>query len=257
MRNPSNRLLPAVALGLGAALLSATWAQEARSQEAFSAEQDAAIRDIVRDYLLEHPEVLVDALRIYERRQQEAVAARQREAVVAHLAALTEDANSPVLGNPNGDVLVVEFFDYRCPYCRRVADKLREAVTSDGNIRLVMKEFPILGPESIFASRAALAAAKQGKYEEFHFGLMAIEGAIDDTAVMALAEQLGLDMERLREDMLSEEIDQAFRRTYEVTEALEIRGTPAFVIGDRIYPGAIEMDEFRRLVAEVRAGSKS
>ncbi len=257
MGNGLNRLLPAVVIGLCAAVLGALWAQDAKSQEAFSAEQDAAIREIVRDYLLEHPEVLVDALRVYERRQNEAVAARQRKAVAANLAALAEDDSSPVLGNPDGDILVVEFFDYRCPYCRRVADKLRDTVTADGNIRLVMKEFPILGPESIFASRAALAAAKQGKYEEFHFGLMASQGEIDDAAVMALAEQLGLDMDRLREDMLSEDIDKAFRRTYEVTEALEIRGTPAFVIGDRIYPGAIEMDEFKRLVAEVRAGSKS
>ena len=252
-----NRLLPAVVIGLCAAFLSASWAQEARSQQTFSAEQDAAIREIVRDYLLEHPEVLVDALRVYERRQNEAVAARQREAVAANLAALADDQDSPVLGNPKGDVLVVEFFDYRCPYCRRVADKLRDAVAADGNIRLVMKEFPILGPESIFASRAALAAAKQGRYEEFHFALMASQGQIDDGAVIALAEQLGLDMDRLREDMLSQDIDEAFRRTYEVTEALEIRGTPAFVIGDRIYPGAIEMDEFKRLVAEVRAESKS
>lgn len=227
------------------------------ADDALTAEQDAAVREIIHDYLLSNPEVLVEALRVYERRQKDQVAARQREAILANLEGLADDPLAPVLGNPEGDVLVVEFFDYRCPYCRQVAGKLRDAVEADGNIKLIMKEFPILGPESLHAARVALAADMQGMYEELHFALMASSGKLDDKAVFAIAEQTGLDMERLRNDMLSEEIDEALRRTYELAEALEIRGTPAFVIGKQLVPGALELEDFKALVAEARAASRS
>ena len=239
-----------------ASLLLATPGLAAAAEEpAFTPGQEQAVRDLVRDYLVTHPEVLIEALQAYEQQQQLAAEARQREAVAAQHAALSEDANSPVLGNPEGDVLIVEFFDYRCPYCRSVAPKILDAVRADGGVRLVMKEFPILGPESVYAARAALAAAMQDKYEDFHFGLMAVDGEITEQSVLGLAEELGLDVERLQKDMLSDEIDVALRDTYRLAEALEIRGTPAFVVGDTLVPGALELEALQDLIAKTRAKS--
>ena len=219
----------------------------------FTAAQEEAIGQIVRDYLLEHPEVLVEALNAYEAQQQQLAEELQRQAVIAHQSALANDGLSPVLGNPDGDVVIVEFFDYRCPYCKKVADALLETVEKDGGVRLVMKEFPILGPDSIYAARAALAADKQGRYKDFHFALMDINGQIDVPAVMAVAKLLDLDIAQLQKDMVSEEIDLALRRNFELAEALQIGGTPAFVVGDTLVPGAVEMSTLEELIARIRA----
>ena len=246
---------------LGAAwLLTATLplaapaaADEATTAGDFTAAQEEAIGQIVREYLLENPEVLVEALNAYEARQQQVAEERQRQAVVAHQSALADDGMSPVLGNPDGDVVIVEFFDYRCPYCKKVADELLETVEKDGGVRLVMKEFPILGPDSIYAARAALAADKQGRYKEFHFALMDINGQIDEPAVMAVAKLLDLDIAQLEQDMASDEVELALRRNYELAEALEIGGTPAFVVGDTLVPGAVDMSTLEELIARIRA----
>jgi protein-disulfide isomerase len=159
-----------------------------------------------------------------------------------------------VLGNRNGDVTVVEFFDYRCPYCKRAAPVLDEVIKADGRVRRVMKEFPILGPDSVIASRAALAARAQGKYEELHRALIGARGQLDESAVMAAAKGVGLDLDRLRRDMRSTEIDGIIRRNRELAESLEITGTPAFVIGDAFLPGAADAATFRSLIQKARGG---
>ena len=248
--------------GLSAAALAVTawlgWPAEIRADDAragFDREQTEAIREIVRAYLLENPEVLIDTLEAYDQRRRETAEQRQREAIVARAADLSGDPGSPVLGDPNGDVLVVEFFDYRCPYCKTVASDLRQAVIADGRIRLVMKEFPILGPQSVYAARAALAADKQGRYEDFHFALMAFEGELDEATVLSLAEALGLDRAQLQKDMFSNEVDEILQRTFELAEALDVGGTPAFIVGDRLVPGALGMEDLRRMVEELRAES--
>ena len=249
-------------LGLSAVALAVTawlgWPAEIRADEAragFDREQTEAIHEIVREYLLENPEVLIDTLEAYDQRRRETAEQRQREAIVAHAADLSGDPGSPVLGDPHGDVLVVEFFDYRCPYCKTVAGDLRQAVIADGRIRLVMKEFPILGPQSVYAARAALAADKQGRYEDFHFALMAFEGELDEATVLSLAEALDVDTAQLQKDMFSNEIDEILQRTFELAEALDVGGTPAFIVGGRLVPGALGMEDLRRMVEELRAES--
>ena len=246
-----------LALAAGIAALVALQPASAgeAGKEALSGAQEEAIRALVRDYLLENPEVLIEALQLYDERRKAEAAALQREALTAHLEQLAGGNSSPVLGNPEGDVVVVEFFDYRCPYCKKVADDLRQAVREDGNIRLVMKEFPILGPDSLVASRAALAAAAQGRYEDYHFALMAERSAITEKTVFSVAKKLGLDVDQLRADMDSEAVEAELQRTYNLAEALEIGGTPAFVIGDKIYPGALRIEDLRQAVAQSRAGS--
>ncbi len=215
--------------------------------------QAEAVRELVRDYLIENPDVIVEALQIYEQRQQAAEAERRQAALVAQRGALNEDPSSPVLGNPEGDVTVVEFFDYRCPYCKSIATAMRELVAEDPNVRLVMKEFPILSQESVDAARAALAAERQGLYEEFHFALMERGGSMSEPEVMAVAESVGLDLERLRADMQAPEIEEALRRNYAVGDAVGITGTPAMVIGNTVVPGMVSIDRLRELVAQARA----
>ncbi|WP_299398960.1 DsbA family protein [Pelagibius sp.] len=215
--------------------------------------QAEAFRELVRDYLIENPDVIVEALQIYEQRQQAAEAERQQAALVAQRGALNEDPSSPVLGNPEGDVTVVEFFDYRCPYCKSIATAMRDLVDEDPNVRLVMKEFPILSQESVDAARAALAAGRQGLYEEFHFALMERGGSMSEPEVMAVAESVGLDLERLRADMQAPEIEEALRRNYAVGDAVGITGTPAMVIGNTVVPGMVGIDRLRELVAQARA----
>ncbi|MEM7225770.1 MAG: DsbA family protein [Pseudomonadota bacterium] len=247
--------------GLGLALAGAlllSLSAPAAAQDAasdFSPSEEQAIRDLVRDYLVEHPEVLVEALQVYQERQRAEAAERQREAVAAQKELLSEDTRSPAIGNLEGDVVIVEFFDYKCGYCRSVAEQVRASVKDDGNIRLVMKEFPILSAESRLAARAALAAAKQDRYEDYHFELMKVPGSLNKANLLKVAESIGMDPDQLEQDMQDPEIDAELRRTYDLARALQINGTPAFVIGDQVIPGAVDMQTLRNMVAEQRAKS--
>jgi protein-disulfide isomerase len=165
---------------------------------------------------------------------------------------LLHDPNSPVLGNPRGAVTVVEFFDYRCPYCKQVEPALEALLGEDRQLRFVYKEFPVLGADSVTASRAALAAKKQGKYDAFHRAMMTLKGQINEAAVFKTAESVGLDVERLKRDIASPEVARALKANTDLAEALDIRGTPAFVIGDEIVPGAIDLASLKQLIATAR-----
>jgi len=210
-----------------------------------------AIERIIHDYLLRNPQVIVDAMQALERRQEAEKAARVKETIARRRAELSEDPSSPVGGNESGDVTVVEFFDYRCSYCRSVARALAELVAEDRGVRVVYKEFPILGPDSLFAARAALAARLQGRYEAFHGVLMA-EGTLNRSRVIELATSVGLDIARLENDMQSPDIGSAIRRTHALAEALSINATPAFIIGDELRLGALDREALRALVARAR-----
>ncbi len=228
-------------------------AQEQSLPGGFAPDQIEGIEQIVRDFLIENPEVLIQSLTAYQENQRVAKEQRRQQAVIDSRAALTEDPDTPVIGKPDADVTIVEFFDYRCQYCRRVVTAIRKLIEEDDKIRLVMKEFPILGPQSIQAARAALASVGQGKYEEFHFALMTEPGDMSDPHIRQIARIVGLDVERLQKDMQSPDIDAMIRRNHELARALDINGTPAFVIGDAVVPGAIDLSTLKRLVAEARA----
>jgi protein-disulfide isomerase len=226
---------------------------ERGAAQAASDSSDETTQTMLRRYILENPEVLVQALQSYEQRQQALQADRLRAALVAEAAALNDDPDAPVIGNPEGDVTVVEFFDYRCPYCKRATATLAELLQEDSGLRLVMKEFPILSQESVQAARAALAAVRQGKYEAFHFALMEAGGGFTDEEILAVAESVGLDEARLLADMQDPAIEAALRRNHALAERIGITGTPAFVIGDTLVPGAIGIEELRARIAEARA----
>jgi protein-disulfide isomerase len=164
------------------------------------------------------------------------------------------DPDTPEAGNPSGDVVVIEFFDYRCGYCRRSAPDLFGLVRDDSNVRLIYKEFPILGSGSMMASRAALASRKQGLYQPFHEALMTADIDFSEASVMEVAELVGLDAERLKADMEDPEITAHIEANYALAHALGIQGTPAFIIGDELIPGSLDRAELDKLIKQAREG---
>ncbi len=239
-----------VTLTLLAGLLPAPGAQAA---EAPDAPLRQAIEEIVRDYILKHPEVIEQSLQVLERERQQAEKQRAREAVVAHGAELLHDPASPAGGNPRGDVTVVEFFDYRCGYCKGVAGDVRKLLEKDQNVRFVYKEFPILGPESEAAARAALAAHAQGKFLPFHDALMAAAEPLTLPVMLDLARSLGLDVAKLQADMDAPETRAAIERNRALARDLDISGTPAFIVGSELVPGAVDFHALQALVSQERA----
>jgi protein-disulfide isomerase len=188
-----------------------------------------------------------------QRRQAEATAARQRAAIVENRSELLNDPASPVGGDPDGDVTLVEFFDYRCAYCRRVVSSMRALLDEDRDLRVVFKELPVLGPDSERAARAALASRRQGGYVPFHFALMAAED-LSLPGIRAAAEAVGLDADRLEADMMAPEVNAANQANYSLANELGIEGTPAFVIGSQLIPGAVDKARLEQLIRDARAG---
>jgi protein-disulfide isomerase len=174
--------------------------------------------------------------------------------VAAHRDRIFSDPRSPVAGNPSGDVTIVEFFDYHCTYCKAVSGPLDQLLAEDKGVRLVLKEFPILAEDSVVAARAALAASAQGKYWAFHQALMAHRGKFDLPALKAIAGSVGLDADRMEADMAAANVTEDLRGNHELARALGMAGTPTFVIGDRIIPGALSADDLKQLIAQARKG---
>jgi protein-disulfide isomerase len=220
----------------------------------FTDAQKTELDGLIHDYLMRNPEVVIEALRAADEKLKKQADAQARQSIAERRAELTGAEAGPVVGNPKGDVTLVEFFDYRCPYCKQVQPQLRSLIAEDRRLRVVYKEFPILGKASVFAAHAALAAALQGKYEAFHDTMMAMRGRIDDDAVLRVAAAVGCDVPRLRADMERPEIAAAIKRNYALADALGIHGTPAFVLGDELIPGAIDIDELRQRIAALRKG---
>jgi protein-disulfide isomerase len=206
----------------------------------------------VREYLLKNPEVIMEALQILQERQRAAEAENLKRTLAERSEEILNDPAAPTGGNPAGDVTVVEFFDYNCPYCRRVAPTVTELEEADPDLRLVYKEFPILGPGSQFAARAALASRSQGKYGPFHNALMQATEQVTEESVMEIAREVGLDIEQLRAEMQDPAIQAAIARNLHLADALGITGTPSFIIGDEVVPGAVDLRTLQSLIARAR-----
>ncbi len=222
-------------------------------QQSLSPAEVEAIQSVIRDYIREHPEIVGEALNKLVEQQRAEEEELRRMNIVALGKDLNHDADSPV-ANEEGDVTLVEFFDYNCPYCKAASRDLRKLIDEDRSVRFVFKEFPILGPVSTFAARAALAARKQGKYVDFHFALMSVRGRLSQDLVMRMADQVGLDTDRLRSDMAAPEIDAMLAENRRLAKGLDISGTPAFVIGTELVPGRIELAKLKALIEKAREG---
>ena len=211
-----------------------------------------AFEQRVRRYLLKRPEIIMEAVRRLEARQQAAEQTDAQTVVKKRADDIFRDSDSPVGGNPAGDVSLVEFFDYNCPYCRRVAPVMAEAEAADPKLRVVYKEFPILGPSSTFAAKAALAVYRQGKYVAFHQALMQGRGSVDEARVLEVAAQVGADVERMKADMSDPAIGAAIERNLALAQALRFSGTPSFVIGEQILRGATDLKTLQSFIREAR-----
>jgi protein-disulfide isomerase len=206
----------------------------------------------IRDYLMANPEVLVEAMQELERRQDSQRDAIAQKGVSENQAELYKDPDSPVGGNPNGDVVVVEFNDYQCPYCKRAYQALKSVAGADGRVKIVYKDIPILGEASKVAALAALAAARQNKHGALHSALMEYSGKLDQDKIFEIAAGVGLDRALLEKDMADPKLKQIIDRNMMLASALGVRGTPAFVIGKQFVPGAIDADALRQLIADAR-----
>jgi protein-disulfide isomerase len=218
----------------------------------FTPEQRQAIEGIIRDFMQKNPEALLDALQAAKDKMEGEAHDKASAALAARRHEVFDDPDAPVAGNPKGNATLVEFFDYRCPYCKQVEPSLDALLSEDRQLRFVYKEFPVLGPESVSAARAALAARKQDKYDAMHHALMALKGQIDEAALFRVASSVGLDVERLKRDMAAPDIDRMLKANINLAGALDIRGTPGFVIGNEIVPGAIGLDALRQLIDTAR-----
>ena len=226
-------------------------ANQAVQAQGLTTEQKNSVETIINDYLLKNPAVIRKALDSLQAQEANQKKLQQAAALKNRRAELLSNPASPITGNPKGDITIVEFFDYNCGYCKRVVKTVKDLILLDGGVRLVFKEFPILGPSSEIAAKSALAADKQGKYVEFHNELMRA-GPINFERVKATARKLGLDLERLKKDTQNPEIEQEIMKNYQLAEELGINGTPAFIIGDELIPGAIELDQFKKIIASER-----
>lgn len=213
---------------------------------------DDRIKQLALEAIMENPEIIQLALQRLERLELERQQANMGAILTDRHDQLERDENAPVLGNPNGDVTIVEFFDYNCPYCRRVKPEMAKLLEQDKNVRLVYREWPILGPGSVFAARAALASRKQGKYEEFHWALMGLQRRAGEPIVLEIANSIGLDIEQLQKDMEDPEIESHIALSMELAQGLNITGTPSFVIGNSIAPGLVKADRLIEMVNQAR-----
>lgn len=213
---------------------------------------DDRIKALVAETLRENPELVLEALQALEQRQAEAQAAAAAAVLTDQRALLERDPNAPVFGNPEGDVTLVEFFDYNCPYCKRAMPEVDALLAEDGNVRLVLREWPILGDGSVFAARAALASRKQGKYAELHNAMMGMRGKVEPDTVLRVAAEVGLDLEQLKRDMQSPEVEEHIATSMRLADALGFNGTPSFVIGDQLIPGFVEKAQLAEAVDATR-----
>lgn len=215
----------------------------------------AAFGEAVRDYLLENPEVIVEAINVLEERQNQAQAQADIDLVEQHADALFEDGFSWVGGNPDGDITLVEFLDYRCGYCRRAHPEVAQLLAEDGNIRLIVKELPILGEASLISSRFAISVKQNAgpdAYKQVHDTLMEFSGDPTDVALRRIAEGLGLDADEILAGMEADSVTEEIAATRALAQRLQINGTPTFVLQDELLRGYLPADQMEVIIADKR-----
>ena len=217
-------------------------------------EQKAAIERIVKDYLLNNPEVFLDVQQALESKMEKIQAERFKVALKDHAADIYKRSSAPIAGNPKGDITVVEFFDYNCGYCKRAFTDMAKLIEKDGKVKLVLKELPILSKGSEEAAKIALAAKLQGKYWEAHRALISVRGELNEQTGLRAVEKIGLDMARLKKDMESPEVLEEIKFVRDLAQKMGIQGTPHFLVGDRAIPGAPSnlLEQLQGHVAELR-----
>jgi protein-disulfide isomerase len=247
---------------LAAALLAIALALPAAAPagaQSFSPDQRGEIERIIKDYLLKHPELLQEVMTELEKRQTAADAEKHRAGVKEHATTIFNSPRQVTLGNLQGDVTVVEFFDYNCGYCKRAMTDMLDLLKSDGKVKFVLKEFPVLGEGSMQAAQVAVAVRMQDKtggkkYLEFHQKLLGSRGSIDKARAMAAAKEAGLDVARIEKDLASDEVKATLEESYKIAEALGLNGTPSYVVGSDVVVGAVGLKVLKEKVNTARCG---
>ena len=225
---------------------------EAPAAQGLAESDTPKIEDIVRNYLLTKPEVMRDVFAALEAKEDLERNAQVKDMITQNADQLYGGTKGLVLGNPEGDVTLVEFFDYNCGFCKRAFSDLSALIQSDKNLKVVMKEFPILSPASSEAAKVSLAAAKQGRYMDFHARLLSAPGQANGAKALRLAEELGLDMAQVKSDMQSTAVSTELDQTQQMAAAMGIRGTPAYVIGNELIPGAVGLEALQAKIKSIR-----
>jgi protein-disulfide isomerase len=251
-------LAACLAMALGVAGVAgparAQQSQPVSASSALTAAQRAEVVALIRQSLVQDPSILRDAIAALQAQDQASQASVQSNAIAASRTALLDNAADPVIGNARGDVSVVEFYDVRCPYCREMRPLLVTLTQQDRGVRVVFKDIPILGPNSLVGARALLAAQRQGGYERMQQALMSDPAPATEASLRATALQLGLNPDRLIRDMSSPAITSKLAENAALAQTLGVTGTPAIIVGNQLVPGAIGLDDLRKLVDHARAG---
>jgi protein-disulfide isomerase len=221
--------------------------------DSFSAGQKSDIENLVHQYLIEHPEILQEMATKLEEKTKLAESTQRTQTLNTKKADIFHNPGDAVVGNPKGDVTIVEFFDYNCGWCKKSVTEMQSLVGTDKKIRVVMKEFPIFGEGSEYAAKAALASVKQGKYWQFHQALFAAPSKVTPQVVDQIAQEQGLDLAKLKSDMKDPAILATMQKNQLLAQSLAINGTPGFVIDDQLSPGYLPLDGLQAMVATVRA----
>lgn len=246
----SRLFAPVLALALGTTAMATDLTQMTDAEKAAFGAQ-------VRAYLLENPEVLQEAIQVLQDRQQQAADVQDQQVLKDYHDAIFNDPASWVGGNPQGDITVVEFMDYRCTYCRKAYSEIEDLVKTDGNVRFVLKEFPILGEDSVASSRFAIAVRLVGgddAYKKAHDALIVLRGSPDTATLTRLAGDLGVDAKAVMDRMNSDEVTQIIAANHAIASKLNISGTPTFVIGNTLVRGYVPEDQMKQVVEQERAG---
>jgi protein-disulfide isomerase len=219
-----------------------------------NADQRQQIEAIIKDYLTNNPEILLEMQNALEAKMDKLQAERTAAVIKGNAPEIFRPAFSPIVGNAKGDVPIIEFFDYNCGYCKRAFVDVAKLIDKEKQVRFILKELPILSKGSEEASRVALAVKMQGKYWEFHRAMLESSGQANEASALRTAEKVGIDMAKLKKDMASAEVKKEIEDTRALAAKLGIQGTPHFMVGDRIIPGAPEnlLERMTKLVAEVR-----
>jgi protein-disulfide isomerase len=248
--------IPRTVILIAATLFLASPAATPAQAQTFSTDQREEIGNIVKEYLLAHPEVMQDVMTELDKRQQAKEAAKHRAAVAENKATLFSSPHQVVIGNPQGSITMVEFFDYNCGFCKHALPDMLDLVKTDSNLKFVLKEFPVLGEGSVEAAHVAVAARMQDvtgkKYLEFHQKLLGGRGPADKAHALAVAKEVGFDMARIEKDMNSDEVKKTIDEDMKLADALGVNGTPSYVVGDEVVVGAVGIDALREKIKAER-----
>ncbi|MEE2933893.1 MAG: DsbA family protein [Pseudomonadota bacterium] len=224
--------------------------------EPFTPSQKKAIEQIIQNYLLNKPELIVKSMEKLREREQAEQINKTKGLLRTYSDRIYQHPMSPYTGDKNGDVTLVEFFDYQCGYCKQVTESIIMLMKNDPGLRVVLKELPILGKTSLIAATAAMASRKQGKYFDFHVALMKNRGSLNPKRIMKIAKSVGINTAELKKDMSDPAIDTYIEDTTELAQKLGIKGTPAFIIGDQIVPGAASLKQLKKFIEKERNGKQ-